>query len=169
MQIYVTDCLRFSLMNYYQSGGYVTYFARSKKGMCTTYCGTLFVGQCTADDMLLHLHEFMKKAGLDSKFMWSLGMDGPNVNLLSQNKLLKEVQSWLWVRVLCTGQVPVLAKQYCQSKKVLQILMKWQLSSIFSLSILLPVEHREEYKKCDEITGIVPKHMQRHCETHCTH
>ena len=54
--------------------------------MCTTYCSVLFVGRCTADDMVLHFYEFMKKAGLDPMLM-----DGPNVNLSFQNKLLKEL------------------------------------------------------------------------------
>ena len=73
-----------------QYDGYVTYFSTTKK-VCTTYCGALFVGRCTADDMVLHFYELMKKAGLDLTLMLSLGMDGPNVNLSFQNQLLKEL------------------------------------------------------------------------------
>ena len=67
-----------------QYDGYVTYFSLSKKGIRTPYCGALFVGRCTAEDLVTHFYEFMKKVGLDPTYMLSLGMDGPNVNLLFQ-------------------------------------------------------------------------------------
>ena len=44
-----------------QYDGYVTYYSKSRKEVCNAYCGTLFVGRCTADDMLVHFYEFMKK------------------------------------------------------------------------------------------------------------
>ena len=40
--------------------------------------------------MLVHFHEFMKKAALNPNFKLALGMDGPNINLLFKNKLKKE-------------------------------------------------------------------------------
>ena len=58
-----------------QYDGYATYFSPTKKEICSTYCGTLFVGHCTADDLIGHFYEFMTKAGLDPKLMLSLGKD----------------------------------------------------------------------------------------------
>ena len=46
----------------------------------TIYCGSLFVGHCTADDLLDHFDHFMKDFGLDVEYLLNIGMDGPNVN-----------------------------------------------------------------------------------------
>ena len=73
-----------------QYDGYATYFSPEHKQISSAYCGSLYVGKCSADDMLVHFHEFMKKAGLNPAFMLALGMDGPNVNLLFKNKLKEE-------------------------------------------------------------------------------
>ena len=52
------------------------------------------VDSCTLENallmMLVHFHEFMKKAALNLNFKLALGMDGPNINLLFKNKLKKE-------------------------------------------------------------------------------
>ena len=40
--------------------------------------------------MVIHFQEFIKKAGLNPKFMLSFKMEGRNVNLLFQNKLWDE-------------------------------------------------------------------------------
>ena len=40
--------------------------------------------------------------------------------------------------------------------------MKWQqIFTFFKYS----TAHREQYKNCDDITGVVAKHLERHCET----
>ena len=42
------------------------------------------VGRCATDDMVVHFHEFMKKAGLNPNFILRLGKDCPTVNLLQR-------------------------------------------------------------------------------------
>ena len=44
--------------------------------------GSLYVGKCIAD-IMVHFHDFMKKAALNPNFMLALGMDGLNVNQMS--------------------------------------------------------------------------------------
>ena len=39
-----------------------------------------FVGHCTAEHLLDHFFHFMKNLNLDSDFLISISMDGPNVN-----------------------------------------------------------------------------------------
>ena len=53
------------------------------------YCGSSFVGHCTADDLVTHYREFIKQYGLDSNYLLHYGMDGPNVNLSFENKMTK--------------------------------------------------------------------------------
>ena len=68
-----------------QCNGYSAYFGLKKQ--TSSYCGSFQVGQCTVDELVVHFHEFMKRAGLNPNFILSLGMDDPNLNLLFQNKL----------------------------------------------------------------------------------
>ena len=44
-----------------QYDGYATYFSLKHNEISSAYCGSLNIGKCTAD-MLVHFHEFMKKA-----------------------------------------------------------------------------------------------------------
>ena len=48
------------------------------------YCGSLFIGHCTSEQLVDHYNEF--SSSLDSNFM-HIGMDGPNVNLSFEEKL----------------------------------------------------------------------------------
>ena len=63
-----------------QYDGYVTYFSDTSQTIETAFCGSLFVGHCTAKDLLSHFYEFINKLGLKTYFLLSLGMDGPSVN-----------------------------------------------------------------------------------------
>lgn len=57
----------------------------------SAYCGSFCIGKCTADYMVVHFHEPIRKASLNPNFILSLGMDGSYVNLLFQNKLRHEL------------------------------------------------------------------------------
>ena len=59
----------------------------------TSYFGSLFVGHCTASDLKNHFHEFIRKLGLKTPYLLSLGMDGPNVNKSFAEKLSVELKS----------------------------------------------------------------------------
>ena len=52
-----------------QYDGCSTCFGLWSKDISTTYCGSIYVGQCPAYDMVVHFHDIMKKAALNSKLM----------------------------------------------------------------------------------------------------
>ena len=53
------------------------------KGVITAYFGSLFVDHCMADNLVSHSFEFLKKFRLNANFVPALGMDGPNLKLVS--------------------------------------------------------------------------------------
>ena len=146
-----------------QYDGHVTYYSKSRKEVCNAYCGTLFVERCTADDMLVHFYEFMKKVALDPRLMLSLGMDGPNVNLLFQSKLLKEVSIITVGTCLLNRASTGFGKAIMSIKE--SVVDPNEIAIDFHFFFKYSAVRREEYKKCVEITGVVSKHMERHCET----
>ena len=95
--------------------------------------------------------------------MLSLGMDGPNVNLLFQSKLLKEVS------IITVGTCPLHRASTGFGKAIMSIKDSVvdlnEMAIDFHFFFKYSAVRREEYKKCDEITGVVSKHMGRHCET----
>ena len=75
-----------------QCDGYVKFFSLESGEVVIAYCGTLFVGRCSAPDMVNHLKTFVAKQNLDFKLLLNLGMDGPNVNVAFLNLLIKELK-----------------------------------------------------------------------------
>ena len=69
----------------------------------TTYCGSLFMGHCLADDLVEHFFEFMRNLDLDVKLLLALGMDGPSVNKSFEKKLKKELDIKHFTTVLDVG------------------------------------------------------------------
>ena len=51
------------------------------------YCGSLFVGHCTNEDLLEHFDYFVKEMHCDHFFLLHLGMDVSSVNLAFQKGL----------------------------------------------------------------------------------
>ena len=51
-----------------------------------TYAGTLYLGHCTADNLVTHYKEILQKLNLTSSLLLHIGMDGPNVNLSFMKK-----------------------------------------------------------------------------------
>lgn len=74
-----------------QYDAYATYHSSHFGQIITSYLGTLFVGRCTTDDLLIHLNEMLEKLNLNKIHILSLGMDGPNVNLAFKRKLESEL------------------------------------------------------------------------------
>ena len=66
---------------------YVIYFSYTNQVTVTAFCGSLFVGHCTAEDLLSHFFEFIKRFGLTTFSLLSLAMDWPSVNKSFANKL----------------------------------------------------------------------------------
>ena len=74
-----------------QYDGYITFYSQCDKRV-VTYCGSLFLGHCTANDLLDPFYEFMSKLCLDPKNLLNIGMDGPHVNKSFLKKLRKDLQ-----------------------------------------------------------------------------
>lgn len=146
-----------------QYDGYATYFSQKHKEVRTVYCGSLFVGRCTADDLVVHFYEFMKKAGLDTNFMLGLGMDGPNVNLSFQNKLLKEIT----IITVGTCSLHGVNSGFGKAVKSLKegVADFDQMALDFNFFFKYSASRREQYSKCFEITGVISKMLEKHCES----
>ena len=56
------------------------------------YCGSLFVGHCTAEDLVSHFNEFGIRMKWDPKYLLHIEMDGPIVNLSLEKKLLVDFE-----------------------------------------------------------------------------
>ena len=58
----------------------VSFFSKTLHEIVTSYCGFLFVGHCTADDLVDHFYEFLRDLGLDLNLLLVLGIDSSIVN-----------------------------------------------------------------------------------------
>ena len=74
-----------------QYDGCVIYWSKRSDSIVHLYCRSLFVGHCTAVDLVEHYEEFVKQLDIDSKFLLHFGMDGPNVNLSFEDKLTQKL------------------------------------------------------------------------------
>ena len=52
-----------------QYDAYVTYFLYFNQVIATALCGSLFVGLCTAEDLLSHFLKFIKRFGLKTFYL----------------------------------------------------------------------------------------------------
>ena len=57
-----------------------------------SYGGSLFIGHCTSENLLDHYKILTEKMNLDSSFLLHLGIDGPNVNLSFEEKLIDHLK-----------------------------------------------------------------------------
>ena len=53
---------------------YDGYRLKQKNEVANTYCGSLFIGYCTADDMLEHYDDFIHKHDFNLSFLLYLGI-----------------------------------------------------------------------------------------------
>ena len=72
-----------------QYDAHVQYWSAKRNGIASTYVGSLFIGHCKAEDLVIHFFEMLKKLDLKPTLLLHLGMDGPNVNLKFEQELAK--------------------------------------------------------------------------------
>ena len=103
----------------------------------------------------------MKKVVLNTKFM--LGIDGPNVNLLFQNKLCNEFC------IIHVGTCPLHNVNSALGKAVKSlkesVVDLYGMTIDFCFSFKYSAGHSEQYTACHEITGVNAKMLEKHCET----
>lgn len=74
-----------------QYDGHIQFWSEKENRIVNNYCGSLFVGHCTSEDLLLHFNEFGQKMKWNVGYLLHIGMDGPNVNKAFENKLSTEL------------------------------------------------------------------------------
>ena len=84
-----------------QYDGYIVLFSNSQK-IVIEYCGSLFVGRCTSDDLGSHFFEFMKLK-LNLSLLLVLGMDGPSVSRYFEKKLKARLEENYTTQILDIG------------------------------------------------------------------
>ena len=63
-----------------QYDGYLQYWSPSKNEIVNAYCGSIFIGHCSSEDLAMHYCEFESSLSLNSDHLLHLRMDGPNMN-----------------------------------------------------------------------------------------
>ena len=58
-----------------QCDGYVQFWSPKVHQIINRYCGSLFVGHCTSEQLLDHFNEFSAEMGWDPALLLHLGMD----------------------------------------------------------------------------------------------
>ena len=132
----------------------------------TSYCGSLFLGHCTANDLLDHFYEFMSKLGLVLKNLLNIGMDGPSVNKSFLKKLRKDLQEKHCTCFIDIGTCPLhivnnsFAKGINSLKSVIDLdRFAIDLRFFFSLSSA----RREDFQGMSEITDVTVHYLLKHC------
>ena len=67
-------------------------FGQMYDELVNCYCGSLFVGHCTADSFVEHIHESEKSVKLDPSVLLHLGVDGCILNKSFENKLVNKLR-----------------------------------------------------------------------------
>ena len=86
-----------------QYDGYLQYWSGTHNEIINAYCGSLFVGHCNSDQLVEHFNEFVENLSLDCKFLLHIGMDGPNVNLSFEQKLMLQLEELYGTSMLKLG------------------------------------------------------------------
>ena len=76
-----------------QYDAYLQYWSKTNNQIVNSYCGSLFVGHCSSDDLLDHINILLKDLDIDHNYLIQVGMDGPNVNLSFEKKLCRSMES----------------------------------------------------------------------------
>lgn len=146
-----------------QYDGYLQYWSKERNEVSNAYCESLFIGHCTADDLLQHYEEFTQKLDLDSSFLLHLGMDGPNVNLSFQRKLIDNLTSEHGTSILKLGSCSLHPVHTAYRKGIAKI--PFDVDSFFHdlhFFFKLSSTRREDYASMADITGITSEFAKKH-------
>ena len=88
-----------------QYDAHVQFWSEIENRAIIAYCGSLFVGHCTAEDLVSHFNEFGIRMKWDPKYLLLIGMDGPNVNLSFEKKLLADFERKYSTKFLKLGSI----------------------------------------------------------------
>ena len=152
-----------------QYDGYITYISPlANNRVVTRYAGSLFVSHCTAEDLRVHFFEFMQEVQLHTDLLLGVGLDGPNVNLKFQKRLVKESEKENGNSFLPIGTCPlhIVNNSFGEGMKEIKTHLDIEqflidLHFFFKLSSA----RREDYKELEKMTDVMAQFMLRYCST----
>ena len=74
-----------------QYDGYVQYWSPEQNLITSVYCGSIFVGHCTAKDLIHHFNQIGQEMKWKTDLLLQIGMDGPSVNIKFEKDLATEI------------------------------------------------------------------------------
>ena len=151
-----------------QYDAYITYMSYRYQKIVTSYCGSLFVGHCTASDLKNHFHEFIRKLGLKTPYLLSLGMDGPNVNKSFAEKLSVELKSVDNTSYIDVGSSSLYAcnNAFAEALKTLKETINLdQIAIDLHVFFKHSAARREDYVSVSSITDVTSQFVLKHCQS----
>lgn len=151
-----------------QYDGYICYFSKSANNIITRYCGSIFMGHCTAKDLVEHFYEFIRKLRLDLDFLMNIGMDGPNVNKKFEKDLIKDLEMKKSSSFLSIGScnLHTVNNGFGKGINVLKEIVDLDQFAIdLNFFFKLSAARREDFEKVSSLTEITTQYMLKHCTT----
>ena len=135
-------------------------FWSEKKNQC--YHCILFVGHCTAEDLVSHFIEFGIRIKWDPKYLLHIGMDGPNVNLSFEKKLLVDFERKYSTKFLKLGSCSLhhVHNTYRKALQKLDIDIDQFAYDVHFFK--LSSARREDYAALEELTNITAWYALQH-------
>lgn len=149
-----------------QYDGYLQYWSSRENSIVNAYCGSLFVGHCTSDQLVEHYKEFIQNLDLDSNFLLHVGMDGPNVNLAFERKLQEHLQSQYDTSFLSLGTCSLhpVHTAFRNGMKALSFDIDGFLNDIHFF-FKLSSARRQDYAELEVVTNVAAAYAMKHTET----
>ena len=150
-----------------QHDAYTTYQSNHLSRIMTKYLRTLFVGKCTAEDLLHHLHEMIEKLKLNVEAILTLGMDGPSVNLLFQRNLEKELEKKN-KQLIEVGTCPLhtVSNAFLEGLKALAGAMEIDLDQfVLNLFVFFICQKIKDYFDVQSFTEVQGRRMMKYVAT----
>lgn len=151
-----------------QYDAYLTYYSSSQKEIVTSYCGSLFVGHCLAEDLIKHFYEFMSRCGLDVKKLLHIGMDGPSVNKKFERMLLQSLEKNESTTFICIGtcSLHIANNAFGEGMTTLrEVINLDQFAIDLHFFFKNSSARRHDLKVISEITDVTVHYVLRHCQT----
>ena len=128
---------------------FASFFSKKLCKIVTPYCGSLFVGHCTADDLVDHFLQDVMDLGLDLNILLALGINSPNINKSFKSKLARELQkrgATLFLEV-GTCSIHIASNTFLEGIKCLKDDVNVDQFAIICIFILkLSAARREDYR-----------------------
>jgi len=149
-----------------QYDAYATYHSVHFKQIITSYLGTLFVGRCTANDLLQYTTDLLTKVKLVPENIISLGMDGPSVNKLFKEKFESDLQK-RGHSIIDVGSCPLhtVSNGFSVGLKSIDEVDLDQFAVDLHSFFKFSAKRIEEYFDVEKFTEVYGQRMLRHVST----